>query len=207
MQDSFVSRQNHSVPNETCNEEYKIALVGCKGVGKTVFNYQYIQNVFLEEYDNTMEEYNRKRFQVDDKMCIVDIFEIVDDVEYKAMRDQFTRCANGFLIMFDVTSRKSFDKLNECVEEVIRVKDVDQFPMCLIGNKCDLDLERVVSCEEAKNFAKDIGIPYLEVSTKLRTNVDESFNEIVREIRKYNEKHSAPSSRQNTVKKVGCLLA
>jgi small GTP-binding protein len=94
------------------------------------------------------------------------------------------RTGDGFVLVFSVIDRKTFEEINEFYEQILRVKDTDAFPMVLVGNKCDLESERVISQEEAKNFAKELKIPYLEASAKMRKNVDECFYELVREVRK-----------------------
>jgi GTPase SAR1 family protein len=64
------------------------------------------------------------------------------------------------------------------------VKDVDKWPMIIIGNKCDLESERVVTKEDAMKLATNCKAPYLEASAKTRKNVDEVFFELVHEVRK-----------------------
>ncbi|KAJ3600977.1 hypothetical protein NHX12_031950 [Muraenolepis orangiensis] len=67
--------------------------------------------------------------------------------------------------------------------QILRVKDRDDFPMVLVGNKADLDQQRAISREEAQGFAREHRIHYMEASAKNRYNVDEAFLEVVRAIR------------------------
>ena len=70
------------------------------------------------------------------------------------------------------------------MEQILRVKDVAEVPMILVGNKCDLEEERDVTTSEGKELAKLFNCPFFETSAKARINVEEVFYESVREIRK-----------------------
>jgi GTPase KRas protein len=98
-------------------------------------------------------------------------------------------------LVYSITSRASFESLSTFHNQILRVKDVENFPVVIIGNKCDLEQDREVPQTEAKQFADSIGSPFFEVkiivfdtpkaSAKTRVNVEECFNQVVREIRKY----------------------
>jgi len=94
------------------------------------------------------------------------------------------RTGQGFLCVYAITSRSSFDEISSFREQILRVKDSDKVPMVVVGNKCDLESERQVSKAEGQDLAKSFGCPFLETSAKSRINVEESFFELVREIRK-----------------------
>ena len=104
--------------------------------------------------------------------------------EYSAMRDQYMRTGQGFILVYAITSRSSFDEIVSFKEQILRVKDKDKVPMVLVGNKCDLESERQVTTGEGQDLAKSFGCPFFESSAKTRVNVEESFYELVREIRK-----------------------
>ena len=64
--------------------------------------------------------------------------------EFSAMREQYMRSGEGFLLVFDVTNRASFDELVKFHKQILRVKDRDEFPIMMVGNKADLDDQRSV---------------------------------------------------------------
>lgn len=99
------------------------------------------------------------------------------------MRDQYMRTGEGFLLVFAVNNSKSFEDISMYREQIKRVKDADDVPMVLVGNKCDLQT-RTVRMSEAREVAKQYGIPFVETSAKTRMGVDEAFYTLVREIRK-----------------------
>ena len=65
--------------------------------------------------------------------------------EYSAMREQYMRTGEGFLLVYSITSRQSFEEITTFQQQILRVKDKDYFPMVVVGNKCDLESEREVT--------------------------------------------------------------
>jgi len=164
--------------------EYKLVIVGGGGVGKSALTIQLIQNHFIDEYDPTIEDSYRKQVTIDDETCLLDILDTAGQEEYSAMRDQYMRTGQGFILVYAITSRSSFDEIASFREQILRVKDKDKVPMVLVGNKCDLESERQVTTSEVQELAKSFGCPFFESSAKTRVNVEESFYGLVREIRK-----------------------
>jgi len=164
--------------------EYKLVIVGGGGVGKSALTIQLIQNHFIDEYDPTIEDSYRKQVTIDDETCLLDILDTAGQEEYSAMRDQYMRTGQGFILVYAITSRSSFDEIASFRDQILRVKDKDKVPMVLVGNKCDLETERQVTTGEGADLAKTFGCPFNESSAKTRINVEETFYELVREIRK-----------------------
>jgi GTPase KRas protein len=124
------------------------------------------------------------------------------------MREQYMRTGEGFLLVYSITSRNSFEEISTFQQQILRVKDQDIFPVIVVANKCDLEYERQVGmngastfaifsyCDmeltwhwrtEGRDLAKHFGCKFIETSAKQRINVDEAFSNLVREIRKYNK--------------------
>jgi GTPase KRas protein len=183
--------------------EYKLVIVGGGGVGKSALTIQLIQNHFIDEYDPTIEDSYRKQVTIDEETCLLDILDTAGQEEYSAMRDQYMRTGQGFLCVYSITAKSTFDEITSFREQILRVKDKDKVPMILVGNKCDLEHERQVTTMEGqvcffilrsfhpqspyfhtKELSRNFGCPFLETSAKSRVNVEESFYQLVREIRK-----------------------
>jgi len=167
--------------------EYKLVLVGGGGVGKSALTVRFIQGHFVIEYDPTIEDSYRKQVIIDDEVALVDVLDTAGQEEYGAMREQYMMTGEGFLLVYSIASRESFDEINTFHQQILRVKDKDNFPMILIGNKCDLEYERQVGMNEGRDLARHLGCQFIETSAKQPINVDEAFGEIIREIRKYNK--------------------
>ncbi|KAK6495454.1 Ras GTPase [Arthrobotrys musiformis] len=167
--------------------EYKLVVVGGGGVGKSCLTIQLIQSHFVDEYDPTIEDSYRKQCVIDDEVALLDVLDTAGQEEYSAMREQYMRTGEGFLLVYSITSRTSFEEIIQFQQQILRVKDKDYFPLVVVGNKCDLETERQVSTQEGRSLADSFGCPFKETSAKARINVDESFYELVREIRRYNK--------------------
>ncbi|KAJ8663548.1 Ras-like protein 3 [Lichtheimia ornata] len=177
--------------NASFLREYKIVIVGGGGVGKSALTIQFIQSHFVDEYDPTIEDSYRKQCVIDDETALLDVLDTAGQEEYSAMREQYMRNGEGFILVYSITSRLSFEEISTFFEQIRRVKDRDSFPMVLVGNKCDLESERQVSSQEGRDLAKTFGCPFSETSAKQRIGVDESFYDVVREIRRMNKDQEA----------------
>jgi len=138
----------------------------------------------VDDYDPTLEDSYRKQVAIDDDECILDIFDTAGQEDFSAVRDQYMRTGDGFLCVYSITLQASFDEAINLHEHILRVKDADSVPFVLVGNKCDLQDDREVPMERGQSLAKDLGCPFLEASAKTRTHVVESFEALVREIKK-----------------------
>ncbi|KAL9128503.1 MAG: hypothetical protein Q9217_002829 [Psora testacea] len=149
---------------------------------------------FVDEYDPTIEDSYRKQCVIDDEVALLDVLDTAGQEEYSAMREQYMRTGEGFLLVYSITSRQSFEEILTFQQQILRVKDKDYFPIIIVGNKCDLESERQVSRQEGEDLARQFGCAFIETSAKSRINVDKSFYDIVREIRRYNKEMSSHNS-------------
>lgn len=158
-----------------------MAVCGGGGVGKSCLTIQFVQNQFVETWDPTIEDSYQKQIKVDKDIVMLDILDTAGQEEYKALRDEYMRSADGFLVVYDVANKKTFGELAEFRKQIQRAKDTPFPCMVIVGNKCDLPPEdRQVTEADAQDLSKEWKIPYLEASAKLRKNVDESFEEVVK---------------------------
>ncbi|KOB68084.1 Ras oncogene [Operophtera brumata] len=172
-------------PNQA--QTYKLVVVGGGGVGKSAITIQFIQSYFVTDYDPTIEDSYTKQCVIDDIPAKLDILDTAGQEEFSAMREQYMRSGEGFLLVFSVADHASFDELYKFHKQILRVKDRDEFPMLIVGNKADLETQRVVSLEEAQALSRQLKVPYIECSAKARMNVDQAFHELVRLVRRFQE--------------------
>ncbi|CAO3659101.1 unnamed protein product [Rhizopus stolonifer] len=165
--------------------EYRLLLIGEGGVGKSALTIQFIHSHFVDVYDPTIEDSYRKRCAIDSEKASLEILDTSGQDEYSALREQYMRNGEGFMLVYSVTSRSSFEEIKSFRQQISRVKDCESFPMILVGNKCDLKSGRQVMTQEGKDLAKSFGCQFIETSAKKRVNVEESFFEIVRDIRRH----------------------
>ncbi|KAL9655943.1 hypothetical protein ABK040_007564 [Willaertia magna] len=162
--------------------DYKIVMLGSGGVGKSAITIQFIQQAFVEKYDPTIEDCYRKQFEVNGTARMLDILDTAGQDEYSAMRDSYMRSGKGFVLIFSLTDPSSLSDIIDLHEQLLRSKDREDVPVVLVGNKCDLTEERLVSREEALKVQNHFGsyCKYIEVSAKKNLNVNEIFATIVK---------------------------
>eukprot|EP00761_Pharyngomonas_kirbyi_P009289 gb/GECH01009305.1/.p1 GENE.gb/GECH01009305.1/~~gb/GECH01009305.1/.p1 ORF type:complete len:204 (+),score=33.32 gb/GECH01009305.1/:1-612(+) len=165
--------------------EQKLACFGSGGVGKSALIVRFIQGVFVQQYDPTLEDSYRKETTVDGRDIVMDILDTAGQEEFFTLRDQYIRSSDGFCIVYSVISKQSFDEVTEYIEQIYRTKNIDtteRLPIVLMGNKSDLESQRAVPTETGQQIADRYGIPFFETSAKTSTNVEEAFFSISRQI-------------------------
>lgn len=94
---------------------------------------------------------------------------------FRTITSSYYRGAHGIIIVYDITDRESFDNVKQWLSEIDRYA-CENVNKLLVGNKCDMDSKRQVEYEEAKAFADERGIPFLETSAKDATNVEKGMS-------------------------------
>ncbi|GMR36953.1 hypothetical protein PMAYCL1PPCAC_07148 [Pristionchus mayeri] len=180
---------------------FKLVVIGGGGVGKSALTIQFIQQYFVSDYDPTIEDSYTKQCFVDDDICQLEVLDTAGQEEFSTMREQYLRSGHGFLIVFAVTDKNSFSEVERLHKLISRVKDRDDFPVILVGNKADLESDRHVQRDEGEELARRLHLPYVECSAKMRMNVDHAFHHLVRLVRRYeqSERQSIESSKEVVV--------
>lgn len=118
------------------------------------------------------------------------------------MRELYIKSGKGFILVYSVTDENSLKELLALREQVLRIKDSDNVPMVLIGNKSDLENDRVLSIEDGVKVSQEWGlVPFYETSAMYKTNVDEAFIDVVRQIMRKEAAMSAEKKQQKELQK------
>lgn len=167
---------------------YKITVLGMGGVGKTAVTIRLCSNHFVEYYDPTIENSYRRQVVIDGEAALLDILDTAGQEEYSALRAQWIRSGEGFVLMYSIDKTSSFEELSIYHKLILDAKDAtveDAPPMVLVANKVDLDKDglRKVSTEEGQQMATKLNALFFESSAKEMINVEEAFIALVRLIR------------------------
>ncbi|KAL6115121.1 ras-related protein O-RAL-like [Pungitius pungitius] len=195
--------------NQTSLALHKVIMVGSGGVGKSALTLQFMYDEFVEDYEPTKADSYRKKVVLDGEDVQIDILDTAGQEDYAAIRDNYFRSGEGFLLLFSITERESFTAISEFREQILRVKEEEAIPLLLVGNKSDLEERRQVTAEEGVAKAADWGgVQYVETSAKTRANVDKVFFDLMREVRKKkmveSKDKNGPSGKKK--KKRCCIL-
>ncbi|GAB7343507.1 hypothetical protein MBLNU457_1520t1 [Dothideomycetes sp. NU457] len=167
----------------TPQREYHIVVLGSGGVGKSCLTAQFVQGVWIERYDPTIEDSYRKQIDVDGRQVILEILDTAGTEQFTAMRELYMKSGQGFLLVFSITSMSSLEELNDLREQLVNLKDDPNVPIVLVGNKSDLEQDRQVSRADAFAVSQNWGnVPYYEASARRRANVNEVFVDVCRQI-------------------------
>jgi GTPase KRas protein len=152
---------------------YKLVVLGDGGVGKTALTIQLTLQHFVETYDPTIEDSYRKQVVIDGQSCMLEVLDTAGQEEYTALRDQWIRDGEGFVLVYSISSRSSFTRIQRFHNQIQRVKESSAsspsypgspissaapsapVPIMLVGNKRDLVTEREVSTQEGHALARE----------------------------------------------------
>uniref|UniRef100_A0AAV2IX31 Ras-related protein Rap-1b n=1 Tax=Knipowitschia caucasica TaxID=637954 RepID=A0AAV2IX31_KNICA len=172
-------RKRVNVCDRVRMREYKLVVLGSGGVGKSALTVQFVQGIFVEKYDPTIEDSYRKQVEVDGQQCMLEILDTAGTEQFTAMRDLYMKNGQGFALVYSITAQSTFNDLQDLREQILRVKDTEDVPMILVGNKCDLEEERVVAKESGLGLARQWNsCAFLETSAKSKINVNEIFYDL-----------------------------
>ena len=120
---------------------------------------------------------------MEDDEIQVNILDTAGQEDYEGIRDHYIKNGEGFLIIYSIADEFSFQKSKDFRDHILRVKNDDDVPIILVGNKCDLHSKRQVSIIQGQMYANSWKVQYFETSAKTRINVDCVFTEIIKQIR------------------------
>ena len=161
---------------------YKIIMVGESGAGKTTIVQRLVYGVFNEDLTATIGvEFKSCTIKANGKNVKLQIWDTAGQEKFRSVAKSYFRNAIGALIVFDLTSMKSFDSVIEWLSDVQTLSHPNSV-VILVGNKCDLTDKRSVSRKEAEALAERNNILYFETSAKDGTLINEIFIRMATEI-------------------------
>ncbi|MFX1562167.1 MAG: Rab family GTPase [Promethearchaeota archaeon] len=166
---------------------YKVIVVGDASVGKTSLARRYCTGQFDQNYTFTLGvDFFAKSLIVKDNPIRLMIYDTAGQERFDFIRGLYFEGAAGAVIAYDVTNKTSFERVEYWLKQVQeRCKGV---PLILVATKVDLDKERVVSNKEGTSLAKNLGMLFLESSSKSNFQVNDVFQLLANEIWKLYEK-------------------
>lgn len=176
-------------------QEYKIFICGMHGSGKSALTLRFLFGNYKDDQDAAYV----KQVQIDQDgnnfSCILSILDDSTLEEFSSFTEQWMKESDGFLLVYDVTSRVSFEEAGNIYKKIIKLKKEHgnkQVPIVIVGNKCDLEDQRQVTQQEGMKYAQKCNIPFYETSPKEDINNDECFYQLAREIRRIQSATSEP---------------
>ena len=170
---------------QSMSTRVKLVMLGGKAAGKSALILKLETGRFFEYLDSSIEEPHRTTINIDGEALVVDVLDPAGQEEYSALRDQYIRSGDGYIIVYSITSTTSFLEANGFRDQLYRVLEKDKsehIPIALVGNKCDLESERQVPTDEAKKLAKEWNVMFFETSAKDNINITETFETLIKDV-------------------------
>ncbi|XP_033985604.1 ras-related protein ORAB-1-like [Trematomus bernacchii] len=162
---------------------FKLLLIGDAGVGKSCLLLRFADDTYTESYKLTIGvDFKIRTIELDGKTIKLQIWDTAGAERFRTITSSYYRGALGIIVVYDVTNQESFNNVKQWLQE-IDLNASENANKLLVGNKCDL-MKKVVDYTTAKEFAENLGIPFLETSAKSATNVDQAFMTMAAEIKK-----------------------
>ena len=162
--------------------KFKVVVIGDSGVGKTNLIKRFITNTFSDNSKATVGvEFITKSYKINNQIFKIELWDTAGQERYKSITAVYYKGAKGALLVYDTTSKMSFNDIDKWLAE-IKDKTSNDIKLMIIGNKIDLKEFREVTNEQATEKAKTLGIPIMETSALDATNVKEAFNDLIKEM-------------------------
>ncbi|KAK8479649.1 hypothetical protein V6N13_021263 [Hibiscus sabdariffa] len=181
-------------PSQKIDYVFKVVLIGDSAVGKSQILARFARNEFSLDSKATIGvEFQTRTIVIEHKSVKAQIWDTAGQERYRAVTSAYYRGAVGAMLVYDITKRQTFDHVPRWLEELRGHADKN-IVIILIGNKSDLENQRAVPTEDAKEFAQKEGLFFLETSALESTNVETAFLTVLTEIFNFVNKKSLAAS-------------
>ncbi|MEE6518904.1 hypothetical protein FKM82_030224 [Ascaphus truei] len=161
----------------------KVVILGYCSVGKSSLALQFVKGDFNEDYDPTIQNTWSKTLVIGFDEYDLQLMDTAGQDEYSLMPHSFVLCIHGYVLVYSVTSLKSFQIANEIHAKLQEKRGKSRMPIVLVGNKNDLPSHnREVKMEDGKKLADSWGAAFMEASAKDSEKSHLIFTKIIEEI-------------------------
>jgi len=166
--------------------EFHAVVLGPGGVGKSALTLRFMRDQFVDMYDPTIEESFRKEVEIDDRWVSLELLDTAGIEQFTAINELYLKGADGFVLVYSITSEKSLRELEYIRKQVLQSQDRENIPMIVVGTKSDLTEEREVRRQSntLQEFKSSWKIPFFETSSKKDLGVTEAFHDLLRQMMK-----------------------
>ena len=165
-------------------DKINIITLGNSSVGKTSLIQRYVDEIFEDTFAtigfNT--KFKTKILSNGEKLKVF-FYDTSGQEKYNSLSFNYIKNCHGILLMYDISNKKSFIKIKDWLNNIFEHKDKD-FPILLLGNKCDLEEKREVTKEEGDQLAKELKLNFYETSNKDNINIEKAITELIEMIYK-----------------------
>ena len=163
---------------------FKVVVIGDSGVGKSCLLIRFAEDKFSEEHVSTIGvDFTNRTVDVGGDMVKLQLWDTAGQERFRTVTSTYYRGAQGIVVIFDVTERRSFETIRAWVDDVDKWASAGTVKI-LVGNKTDLHDRRQVTTEEGEALAAELRMKYYETSARENYNVDEAFMGLAAEVKR-----------------------
>lgn len=178
-----------ALANKTC--QFKLVLLGESSVGKSSLVLRFVKGQFHEFQESTIgAAFLTQTVQIDDTTVKFEIWDTAGQERYHSLAPMYYRGAQAAIVVYDISNKETFHKAQTWIKELQRQANPN-IVIALAGNKLDLANKRAVSFEEAKAYADESSLLFMETSAKTAANVMDIFTSIAKKLPK-SDSNDAP---------------
>ncbi|XP_001950355.2 GTP-binding protein Rheb homolog [Acyrthosiphon pisum] len=167
-------------------KQRKIAIMGYRSVGKSSLSIQFVEGQFVDTYDPTIENTFVKTTKIKNQEYDLKLVDTAGQDEYSILPIQYSMDIHGYVLVYSITSPKSFKIIQIIYDKLLDMAGKVHVPVVLVGNKKDLDMDRVVTQMEGQKLADSWKSVFFESSAKQNECIADIFHTMLMEIEKAN---------------------
>lgn len=160
----------------------RVAVVGSRAVGKSSMTVQFVEDHFVESYYPTIENQFSKLVRYKGQEYEVEILDTAGQDEYSIINQKHLIGIHGYLLVYSIASRSSFEMIPIIRDKILNNLGTEHIPAVVVGNKCDLHMQRQVPDTEGQELAKSLDSAFIECSARHNENIAKAFELLIREI-------------------------
>ncbi|XP_073419760.1 ras-related protein Rab-3B [Dendrobates tinctorius] len=170
---------HRDVSDQNFDYMFKLLIIGNSSVGKTSFLFRYADDTFTSAFVSTVGiDFKVKTVYRNDKRVKLQIWDTAGQERYRTITTAYYRGAMGFILMYDIANEESYNAVQDWATQ-IKTYSWDNAQVILVGNKCDMEEERVIATEKGKHLADQLGFEFFEASAKENIQVKQVFERLV----------------------------
>ena len=172
----------NNLEEEVYDEKFRLMLIGNSNVGKTSIIKRFCKNKFINSFISSVGiDFETKYVKIGDKTINLQIWDTAGQERYKVLAKNYFNQSDGFIIVYDITDRKSFDDVANWIEQIKEYAG-EYTKNIIVGNKLDLEKMRKVEKDEGKELAEKYGYIFFETSAQSGKNIDKAFDSLAKNI-------------------------
>ncbi|KAI3381281.1 hypothetical protein SNEBB_010105 [Seison nebaliae] len=160
---------------------FKLLIIGDSGVGKSSLLIRYAEDTFVQNYITTIGvDFRIKSLDINGERIKLQIWDTAGQERFRTITTTYYRGTYGVIVVYDITDPESFVHVENWVEEIKR--NCEDVPCILIGNKLDMESDRVVKTQDGERLAQQYQMDFLEASALNNMNVGKIFEVLAKKI-------------------------